>query len=497
MKKKTKEEVIERFRAIHGDQYDYSFVEYSGMNTPVDVYCPKHRIHFFPRPANHINNATGCPECYLEKSSEEKRTTVGDYIKKARLIHGDKYDYSKVKQFKNSQEKIDIICPIHGIFAQPAYSHLDGKGCNECGHIATANELRGKERIFDISINAKKFVEKMKINDIKYEFIDIEKYTHSTNQMDFRCKKHGIFQMSPVNILRGCRCPGCNAEGKSKQEDMIYKQFKDQYIIRNTKKIISPFEIDLFFPENKVGVEVNGLYWHSDARNIRKVNYHLDKTEMAEKLGIQLLHFWDTEIVKKPKIVFSVIKSKLGLIENRIFARKCEIKDVSNSESKEFLDDNHMQGGSYIGSVRFGLYFDNKLVSIMTFGKSRYNTNYEWELIRFCNKIDCNVVGGASKLFKHATRNGIKSVISYANLRWSNGNLYEKLGFTFINRSKPNYFYTNGNEMISRIVAQKHKLKDLIGDIFDENKSENENMNNFGYYKIYDCGNLSYGYKEI
>ena len=125
----------------------------------------------------------------------------------------------------------------------------------------------------------------------------------------------------------------------------------------------------------------------------------------------------------------------------------------------------------------------------MIFGKPRFNKKYDYELIRFCSKMNINVVGAASKLFKHFKINYNGSIISYANRRFSNGNLYETLGFTKIDETKPNYFYIKGKTLLSRNKCQKHKLKNLL-DNFDENLSEHENMLNNGYLKVYDCGNL-------
>jgi len=112
------------------------------------------------------------------------------------------------------------------------------------------------------------------------------------------------------------------------------------------------------------------------------------------------------------------------------------------------------------------------------------------------NKLNTSVVGGASKLFNYALKAGIDNIVSYANLRWSNGRLYEILGFTLINRSDPNYRYYKGNNGISRIGAQKHKLSKLLGDGYNELLSEKENMKNNGWMVIYDCGNLVYNFKK-
>ena len=124
----------------------------------------------------------------------------------------------------------------------------------------------------------------------------------------------------------------------------------------------------------------------------------------------------------------------------------------------------------------------------MTFSKSRFDKKYDFELIRYCNKLDLTTVGGASKLLKHFQRNHKGSIVSYANRRYSNGNLYRQLGFNYKSSSVPNYWYSSGLNLLSRYECQKHKLKNVLKN-FDESLSERDNMVNNGYYRIYDCGN--------
>jgi hypothetical protein len=180
------------------------------------------------------------------------------------------------------------------------------------------------------------------------------------------------------------------------------------------------------------------------------------------------------------------------MYDKTIFARKCEIKEVDSKASKEFQEENHIQG-AVNSKFNLGLYFENELVSLMTFGKCRFDKKHEWELLRFCNKLGYHIPGGASRLLKFFEKNyKPKSLVSYADRRWSQGKVYEKLGFTFSHASAPNYWYWKDAQYLeSRIKYQKHKLKNLL-EAFDENKTEVENMKANGYNRIFDCGNLVY-----
>ena len=176
----------------------------------------------------------------------------------------------------------------------------------------------------------------------------------------------------------------------------------------------------------------------------------------------------------------------------------CEVKEISNKEAKNFLEQNHIQGG--INSlINLGLYYNNTIVSVMTFGKLRKslgskNVDNTYELLRFSNLLYTNVIGGASKLFNFFVKNykPIK-IISYADYRWSDGNLYKVLGFKFDKLTKPNYFYIKQNVRLNRFNFTKHKL---VQQGFDRTKTESQIMKDRNFQRIFDCGNLKFIYYE-
>ena len=267
--------------------------------------------------------------------------------------------------------------------------------------------------------------------------------------------------------------------------DFIKGYFLDT--IENSRGYISPLELDIVIPSKKVAIEFDGLIWHSDKFQ-NDSSYHLNKTKLCNDKGIRLIHIFEDEWVNNQEIVKSRLKAILGIEHKKTFARKCEIREITSKEKNEFLNKYHLQGEDK-SKVKIGLFFENELVSVMTFGKPRFNKNYEWELIRFASSKQ--IIGGASKLLKYFERNYKPlSIITYADKRWSQGNLYFNLGFTHKGDSSPNYWWTKSSVKLSRYECQKHKLKNILGDNFDEKLSENENMSLNGYYKIYDCGNM-------
>jgi hypothetical protein len=179
----------------------------------------------------------------------------------------------------------------------------------------------------------------------------------------------------------------------------------------------------------------------------------------------------------------------------KIYARKCEIIEVDNKTKDDFLNINHLQGMNN-SKIKLGLKFKGKLVSIMTFSKPRFNKNYEWELVRFCNLLNHSVVGGATKLLNYFIKNyNPKNLISYANLRYSNGNLYKKMGFVFKSYTPPSYVYIKNDKIVSRFTCQKKRLSKML-EHFDENKTETKNMADNGYRKMWDCGTMLFVYKS-
>ena len=214
---------------------------------------------------------------------------------------------------------------------------------------------------------------------------------------------------------------------------------------------------------------------------------------MCEEQGVKLFHIFENEWLDpiKREIWKSKIKLELGYVDRKLNARDCVIKEISFEEIKSFLNSNHLQG--YIpSSINLGLYYNSELVEVMTFGKSRFNKDFDWELLRNCSSLNTIVRGGFSKLLNYFKKNYKGSIVSYGNKRWTS-KLKNVYGNELINVSDPNYFYfLKGDfELMSRLQFQKHKLKDKLK-VFDENLTETENMYNNGYRKIYDCGNLVY-----
>ena len=334
---------------------------------------------------------------------------------------------------------------------------------------------------------------KSKLNDT---LIYINRKNNKSNT-DFivriECNKcNRVFNIERADLYKRIRekeeiCIVCNKLVKEKTEaELLLVNF----IKENTDKevLVDTNDIDIFIPELKIGFDYNELFYHCEI--FKKKSYHLDKTKKYLNEGITLMHIWEDDWVLHQDIIKSMILNKLKK-STSIFARKCKIKEITDSSIvRSFLVNNHIQG--FVGSkIKLGLYYNDELVSLLTLGDLRKSMNQDaaedtYELLRFCNKLGYSIVGGASKLFNYFIKTyNPKHIISYSDYSRSVGNMYSQLGFKLSHNSDPNYYYIIENKRIYRFNFRKDKL---IKDGFDPNKSEVKIMHEQGYYRMFDSG---------
>ena len=318
----------------------------------------------------------------------------------------------------------------------------------------------------------------------EFSGVDTKKYKFKCNKCD------RAWEASTDNgYVPSCRNCNKNIISISKGETEVYEFIKSIYsgkIITGDRDVLNGKELDIYLPELNIAIEYNGLYWHSELRGNKNKYYHLNKTEECNKLNIKLIHIFEHEWVCKQNIIKSMILTSIGN-NTKLYARKCTVKNITTDIKNEFLSKYHIQSGGR-SNVKLGLFYDDILVSVMTFGKSRFDGNYTWEIIRLATKSNFIVVGGASKLLKYFIKNyNPTAIVTYSDRRFGEGNVYNKIGFDFVDKTPPSYYYIKGSEVYSRFQYQKHKLKFKLNE-YDENISEWENMVRNGYDRIWDCG---------
>jgi hypothetical protein len=241
-----------------------------------------------------------------------------------------------------------------------------------------------------------------------------------------------------------------NFTSKAQNEINEYIKSLGFETLMNNKKLLQGVEIDIYVPSCNVGFEYNGLFWHSEKMGKGK-DYHIGKQNLAKEKGLKLYHIFSDEWLNNENIVKNRIKHLLGVSRGGIYARKCVIREITPKEKNDYLNKTHIQGEDK-SKYKIGAYYDDVLVGVMTFTSLRKSlgSNHQdgtYELIRFCSN---NVVGLASRLLKFFVKKyEPNKIISYSDKRWSvNGedNLYTKIGFTHLGHTKPNYWYSMGDD---------------------------------------------------
>lgn len=357
------------------------------------------------------------------------------------------------------------------------------------------------------SLNVKNEKWRKKFKD-EFPHLNIISITNTNDNIKILCPNCNSIYETYDTLIRGRnmynieQCTICHPKNdnfRSYAEKQLYNFIHDEItteIIPNCRNII-PYELDIYLPKHNIAFEYNGLIFHSELYGKEK-KYHLNKTIECNKQNIQLIHIWEDEWINKLNIVKSRIRNLFG-ISNKIYARKCIIKKVENDIERKFLNENHLQG--YVASsIKIGLYYNNELSAIMTFGNNRFGKNVHqdghYELLRFANKLNTQIIGGASKLMSYFIKNyNVTNIISFADRCWTieDKNLYKSLGFVFKGYTELNYWYVINKKKIHRMNFTKEKLKEK-GYINTDNShlTEREILANNGIYRLWGCGNLKY-----
>lgn len=269
---------------------------------------------------------------------------------------------------------------------------------------------------------------------------------------------------------------------------------------KNNISYIREFTINKYSYDFKVGdilIEINPFSTHNSTwglfseKDKKDTFYHFNKTRVAIENGFRCIHIWDWDNL-------DIILNMLNNDKVKIYARNCEIRDVSIKDSNDFLNKNHLQGTCKNQSIRLGLYHNNDLIELMTFGKPRYNKNYKYELLRLCTKLNYMVVGGSNKLFNYFINNyGNNSIISYCDNSKFLGKVYENLGFELLNYGEPSKHWYNAktkthytDNLLRQLGADK-----LIGTSYGKGTNNEDILRENNFVEIFDCGQSVYVYK--
>lgn len=334
--------------------------------------------------------------------------------------------------------------------------------------------------------------------------MDVETFKKKTGLVVLSSKKTRKIKQKNYFEKNKLLDQGFNKLSKEEKELRAYVESLGISSHLNKRKYLDGIEIDIFIPEKNIGIEYNGLYYHSENKMGRGREYHVNKTEVAEKNGIHLIQIFSDEWKFKKDIVKQKLKHLLlSEKRKRIHGRKCTIKEVTNIETKPFLERYHIQG-STPSTYKLGAFYEDELVGVATFSTPRTSvgrhnsTKRHLELVRLCINPEYSIPGILPRFLKRITElTEYSKIISYADRRWTSSisNVYQKTGFILSGISKPSYWYTRYYDIrYHRYTFAKHKLKER--ELYIEGLTEWECMKEHKFDRIWDCGNLKYEWKQ-
>lgn len=525
-KKLTLDYIVKAF-AVEG--YIVLSEKYIDSSTPIKYICNKG--HYYQVSWNKWKSGRRCPYC---TANGRVRVVDVNYIKSEMSKEG----YTLIsKVYKDCATKLECLCPKdHLVYISWDAWKSKSTRCPECSgnkklnfeYVKSQFELEDYKLLSDCYINARSKLRykcpkghkhsitwdswnvgarcplcsgkaKLTIELVKRSFesegynLLTKVYTNRCQKLDYICPNGHKHNVAWGNWNYGQRCPYCSNCGVSIGEKALVDSLKSLgiFVIENDRKLIAPYELDIVIPSKNIAIEYCGLYWHSELNGKDKM-YHKNKLDMCEAKGIRLITVFEDEWELNKDIVISRLKTILGISKNTVYARKCIIKEITGKEAKDFCNEHHLQGYGFGSSIKLGAFNAGDLVSVMTFsklivGKGSASIDSAWELYRFCSKKDYSVVGVASKLLKYFERSyKISEVVAYADRRWSNGDIYNKLGFSFSHITKPNYWYFKGTKKrIHRF--SKRKIQYEPTHISEWRLRQDESWN-----RVWDCGNLKF-----
>lgn len=515
---------------------------YTNNRTKLDYICPSGHVNSMSW--SNFKSGKRCPDCY-----GNKKHTI-DYIRER--FAEEKYTLVSTA-YDNGYSKLSYICPNGHTNKMSWNNFRSGRRCPECFGISRLTIKKVKERFEKESyiLLSDEYVDN--VTELRYICPEGHQNTTTWSRFDSagkRCpdcagnKKLSIhyigerFNERGYNLLskeyinnktnlryicpvghdgtitwdnfynkgKGCLKCSCSKQ-TSEAENEIYSfvcsMMGKERVLSNDRVVISPYELDIFIPEKNLAIEYCGLYWHSEVSGCKTRRYHYNKMKACNDKGIRLITVFEDEYRDRPKQVLSRIQNALGVVSEKVYARKCNVVELSSKEAGSFLEEHHLQGKT-ISSKRWGLIFNSTLVSVMTVGKmSRAHTSRlkgcpeakVLELKRFANRTGISVVGGASRLFKrvkqYAAVEGFTHVKSYCDMRYGNHRapVYEKLGFSFLTYTKYTPHYVKQGKRFRNQRLRKTPEERLTG------KTEWELRQEQGYDRIWDCGHNTYIFK--
>jgi hypothetical protein len=292
-------------------------------------------------------------------------------------------------------------------------------------------------------------------------------------------------------------------DSNGKQISQSNKDFVELLNLAQVKNIEVEFSLKQYSYDIKVGdllIEIDpsythnstiGPYFHGKHLSAKDKDYHKKKSVFAAENGYRCIHVWDWDPIEK--IIYMLCDKE------KIYARECEVQVVTKDVIDEFLNLYHLQNTCRGQEICLGLYYKNTLVEVMTFGKPRYNSKYQYELLRLCSRPDYIIIGGANKLFTYFIQKyNPSSILSYCDDSKFSGNVYTQLGMTLKSKTRPRAHWYNikTEEHITDNLLRQRGADQLLGTNCGKGTDNKEIMIQHGFVEVYDCGQSVYTWNK-
>ena len=500
--------VVAKFPQEVLDKYDFSQAVYTKALSPITgVVCPKHGV-FQQYSAQLRKNGAGCPACGEERRVQSRRMLPEDFVTQACQIHDSAYGYGETR-YTDMKTKVTVLCKEHGAFLISPLKHLyEGQGCPTCG------EAKRGKRLTDVNVGAlaaatskRKHAELFVARAVEahgglydYSLVD---YNGAKQAVTILCKKHGAFEQRPEKHLYEAQgCPKCGQKSRGEAEVAAFLGGMVGVDVRN-RVLISPREIDIYIPEQRLAVEYCGMYWHSIGAQedvAKQKRRHVEKHQLCKNAGVRLITLYESEWKEHNYAVRRLLRNAVGKARGRLMARTCELREASFQEAKVFYDRYHPQGGLGNGE-HFALFWKGKMVACMRFSLGVNDrgvgaSNRTWTLSRYATRI--TVAGAASRLFKAFLKSRNPEVVkSFSDNRFFDGRMYERLDFSLEQEIDVDYAVWHQKTGVRPKSHYQRKyiparLKEFgLLETFDPDtdpRSEAEMTFLMGARRIYDCG---------
>lgn len=475
---------------LFGDRIKIVEDTYTSSGGEVDIVCDAHGRSTIKAGTILFNSEGriqyGCKKCADEGTAAARMLPFTKFVEQMESKHGKGVVEYLPEGYTGVNGNITYVCPVHGKVTASAFNHSKAKlPCKFC----SADSRSARSRI-----PFEQFVEKSyRVHGDRYEYKE-DSYTAMSESTTVICKVHGEFNQlasDHVSSEAGCpKCAGIVSKGETELKEFLLSSGLD---VEHQFKYSGRREFDIYADSHKIAVEYDGVLWHSTKYRDRETQ--LLKARHAKELGVSLIRIFEDEWLNRKEQVKSLLLARFGIHNgDRVFARKCQVREISNYAAKSFLDAYHVQGWCHSG-ISLGLFSGDSCVAVMVF-KSSMSGRYaagsgEYELARYASKG--LVVGGAGKLLKSFIRAYKPGrIVSFSEKRLFSGKLYESLGFVKEADVAPSYTYIFPGKTVRHHKSgfQLSRLRKKFPDVYDESLTEEEICAAAGYYRCYDDGKV-------